>query len=158
MLRVGNVLPVPALHFLTKLSCEEAFILSHELAAQCYLAPFRTNAIVPSLDQLGVFINCFTCTGLTISSSPSRRVVGYSSPIVALRKKLDLYANIRPVVSVCITGLSCSAYSLSVSKVAPEPNQRPSVDLIVVRENTECLVRDFFLSVNMFLLKLRLVC
>lgn len=36
----------------------------------------------------------------SIASSPSRRVTGYSSPIVALRKKLDLYANIRPVVSV----------------------------------------------------------
>lgn len=36
-------------------------------------------------------------------SSPSRKVVGYSSPIVALRKELDLYANIRPVVSVCIS-------------------------------------------------------
>ncbi|KAI0307388.1 mitochondrial NAD-homo-isocitrate dehydrogenase LysB [Multifurca ochricompacta] len=50
-------------------------------------------------------------------SSPSRKVAGYSSPIVALRKELDLYANIRPVVSV----------------------EKPSVDLVVVRENTECL-------------------
>jgi len=49
-------------------------------------------------------------------------VVGYSSPIVALRKELDLYANIRPVVSV-----------------APEIGGKPTVDLIVVRENTECL-------------------
>ncbi|EIN10352.1 Isocitrate/isopropylmalate dehydrogenase [Punctularia strigosozonata HHB-11173 SS5] len=54
-------------------------------------------------------------------SSPSRKVTGYSSPIVALRKKLDLYANIRPVVSV--TSESAS----------------PAVDLVVVRENTECL-------------------
>ncbi|KAH9978024.1 mitochondrial NAD-homo-isocitrate dehydrogenase LysB [Lactifluus volemus] len=55
-------------------------------------------------------------------SSPSQKVAGYSSPIVALRKELDLYANIRPVVSV-----------------APNPEGKPSVDLIVVRENTECL-------------------
>ncbi|KAI0080717.1 homoisocitrate dehydrogenase [Panus rudis PR-1116 ss-1] len=55
-------------------------------------------------------------------SSPSKRVTGYSSPIVALRKKLDLYANIRPVVSV-----------------ARNPEDKPDVDLIVVRENTECL-------------------
>ena len=33
-------------------------------------------------------------------SSPSHKVAGYSSPIVALRKHLDLYANIRPVKSV----------------------------------------------------------
>ncbi|CAL1701661.1 unnamed protein product [Somion occarium] len=55
-------------------------------------------------------------------SSPSRRVTGYSSPIVALRKILDLYANIRPVISV-----------------AANPADKPDVDLVVVRENTECL-------------------
>ncbi|KAG6841321.1 hypothetical protein C0991_012320 [Blastosporella zonata] len=55
-------------------------------------------------------------------SSPSTKVTGYSSPIVALRKELDLYANIRPVLSV-----------------APEVGQKAAVDLIVVRENTECL-------------------
>ncbi|KAI0040708.1 homoisocitrate dehydrogenase [Auriscalpium vulgare] len=54
-------------------------------------------------------------------SSPSRKVAGYSSPIVALRKELDLYANIRPVVSVG-------------RNVGGKP-----VDLVVVRENTECL-------------------
>ncbi|KAH9850101.1 homoisocitrate dehydrogenase [Lenzites betulinus] len=55
-------------------------------------------------------------------SSPSRRVTGYSSPIVALRKELDLYANIRPVISV-----------------SDFPEDKPAVDLVVVRENTECL-------------------
>ncbi|GJJ07341.1 hypothetical protein Clacol_001542 [Clathrus columnatus] len=55
-------------------------------------------------------------------SSPTRKVTGYSSPIVALRKQLDLYANIRPVVAIA------------------SPGERGSkVDLIVVRENTECL-------------------
>ncbi|PTD12181.1 Homoisocitrate dehydrogenase [Fusarium culmorum] len=33
-------------------------------------------------------------------SSPTQAVKGYSSPIVALRKKLDLYANVRPVKTV----------------------------------------------------------
>ncbi|KAH9938466.1 mitochondrial NAD-homo-isocitrate dehydrogenase LysB [Fomitopsis serialis] len=55
-------------------------------------------------------------------SSPVRKVTGYSSPIVALRKQLDLYANVRPVISV-----------------AANPEDKPNVDLIVVRENTECL-------------------
>jgi homoisocitrate dehydrogenase len=55
-------------------------------------------------------------------SSPSQKVAGYSSPIVALRKKLDLYANIRPVTSV-----------------SANPDEKPAVDLVVVRENTECL-------------------
>ncbi len=53
-------------------------------------------------------------------ASPSHPVEGYRSPIVALRRALDLYANIRPVRS---EGLA-----------APMP-----VDMVVVRENTEGL-------------------
>lgn len=57
-------------------------------------------------------------------SSPSHKVAGYSSPIVALRKHLDLYANVRPVTSVShIGGIK-----------APH-----TVDMVIVRENTECL-------------------
>ncbi|KAK4144394.1 homoisocitrate dehydrogenase [Dichotomopilus funicola] len=52
-------------------------------------------------------------------SSPTSAVKGYSSPIVALRKRLDLYANVRPVKTV-------------VS--APKP-----IDMVIVRENTEDL-------------------
>ena len=52
-------------------------------------------------------------------SSPTTKVAGYSSPIVALRKRLDLYANVRPVKSVA-------------AKQAP-------IDLVIVRENTEDL-------------------
>lgn len=55
-------------------------------------------------------------------SSPSHKVEGYSSPIVKLRKELDLYANIRPVKSV------------------PDcPSEPRQVDMTIVRENTECL-------------------
>jgi len=53
-------------------------------------------------------------------SSPSHRVEGYSSPIVKLRKELGLFANVRPVKSV-----------------KTDPRQ---VDMVIVRENTECLV------------------
>lgn len=52
-------------------------------------------------------------------SSPTTPTKGYSSPIVALRKRLDLYANVRPVKSV---GAS--------DKFKP-------IDLVIVRENTE---------------------
>lgn len=52
-------------------------------------------------------------------SSPTVKVAGYSSPIVALRKKMGLYANVRPVKSV-------------------EGIGRP-VDMVIVRENTEDL-------------------
>ncbi|KAL7800230.1 Isocitrate/isopropylmalate dehydrogenase [Trichoderma ceciliae] len=52
-------------------------------------------------------------------SSPTHAVKGYSSPIVALRKRLDLYANVRPVKTVL---------------TAPKP-----IDMVIVRENTEDL-------------------
>lgn len=57
---------------------------------------------------------------LTMHSSPSTKVAGYSSPIVALRKKLDLYANVRPVKTTIGGG-------------------RDPLDLVIVRENTEDL-------------------
>jgi homoisocitrate dehydrogenase len=53
------------------------------------------------------------------TQSPLDRVEGYFSPILALRRQLDLYANLRPV-----TALQRSA---------------PAVDLLIVRENTEGL-------------------
>jgi homoisocitrate dehydrogenase len=56
-------------------------------------------------------------------SSPSHKVAGYSSPIVAMRKELDLYANLRP----------CSSIPLKT------PGGRENVDLLIVRENTEDL-------------------
>ncbi|KAF2402833.1 Isocitrate/isopropylmalate dehydrogenase [Trichodelitschia bisporula] len=52
-------------------------------------------------------------------SSPTVKTEGYSSPIVALRKRLQLYANVRPVKSV--------------------RTDKSFVDLVIVRENTEDL-------------------
>lgn len=54
-------------------------------------------------------------------SSPSYKVDGYRSAILTMRQELDLYANVRPVISW--------------PAVAP----RPGIDLIVMRENTEGL-------------------
>ncbi len=54
-------------------------------------------------------------------SSPAHKVPGYRSPIVALRRELGLYANLRPAVSVPVAGT------------------RQGVDLLLVRENTEGL-------------------
>ena len=54
-------------------------------------------------------------------SSPLEPVEGYRSPIVALRRELELYANLRPVVS------------------QPVPNSRPDIDMLIVRENSEGL-------------------
>ncbi|TKY90303.1 hypothetical protein EX895_000301 [Sporisorium graminicola] len=55
-------------------------------------------------------------------SSPSHKVEGYSSPIVKLRKELDLYANIRPVIGVRGT-----------------KDDDKFIDSVIIRENTECL-------------------
>jgi homoisocitrate dehydrogenase len=55
------------------------------------------------------------------TASPFEPVAGYRSPILALRAELDLYANLRPV------------YSL------PGEYSRTGIDLLIVRENSECL-------------------
>lgn len=54
-------------------------------------------------------------------SSPLHRVEGYRSPIVALRRALDLYANLRPVYSMPVSG------------------SRDGIDMLIVRENSEGL-------------------
>ena len=54
-------------------------------------------------------------------SSPSRAVAGYSSPILGLRRALDLYANLRPAIS------------------SPVASSRDGVHFLIVRENTEGL-------------------
>jgi len=56
---------------------------------------------------------------VAIYSSPTVKTEGYSSPIVALRKRLELYANVRPVKTVA--------------------SAKSPVDLVIVRENTEDL-------------------
>ncbi|KAJ6599327.1 mitochondrial NAD-homo-isocitrate dehydrogenase LysB, partial [Mycena vulgaris] len=100
---------LPALKFIDLLAGWETFT--------------RTGAALPRETVQTLKDEC-DCALFGSVSSPSRKVAGYSSPIVALRKELDLYANIRPVCSV-------------------NPLRPPTVDLIVVRENTECLyVKD----------------
>jgi homoisocitrate dehydrogenase len=54
-------------------------------------------------------------------ASPSHPVVGYRSPIIALRRELNVYANLRPLHSWPVAGA------------------HPGLDLLVVRENTEGL-------------------
>ena len=54
-------------------------------------------------------------------SSPLQRVEGYASPIVGLRRRLGLYANLRPVLS------------------QPVPSSQEGIDMLIVRENSEGL-------------------
>lgn len=79
----------------------------------------RTGVALPE-ETVQALQDC-DCALFGAVSSPIKKITGYSSPIVALRKKLDLYANVRPVISVAPNG------------------EKPAVDLVVVRENTECL-------------------
>jgi homoisocitrate dehydrogenase len=55
------------------------------------------------------------------ATSPTRKVPGFFGAIRYLRRRLDLYANVRP------------------AKSRPLPGSRPGVDLVIVRENTEGL-------------------
>ena len=54
-------------------------------------------------------------------SSPLQPIEGYRSPIVALRRTLGLYANVRPILS------------------QPVPSSQEGIDMVIVRENTEGL-------------------
>ncbi len=55
------------------------------------------------------------------TASPSTIIPGYRSPILALRREFDLYANLRPVFSL------------------PGDYSKPGIDMLIVRENTEGL-------------------
>lgn len=65
-------------------------------------------------------------------ASPSYPVPGYRSPIVALRRLLDLYANVRPV-----RGHSPAPRGPTLERRGSEATHH--IDLVVVRENTEDL-------------------
>ncbi len=87
-----------------------------EAGWQCFI---RTGAALPE----ATLVALRTCDGALLGAvnSPSHQVEGYSSPVVALRKELDLYANLRPIIS------------------APVAASRPNINMLLVRENTECL-------------------
>jgi homoisocitrate dehydrogenase len=59
-------------------------------------------------------------------SSPSRKVEGYRSPIVQMRQRFDLYANLRPTRELNATD--------GIRRVNGAP-----IDLLIVRENTQGL-------------------
>jgi homoisocitrate dehydrogenase len=77
----------------------------------------RCGTALPDATRAAVAGADATLFGAT--QSPSGPVAGYQSPILALRRDCDLYANLRPVTTLL-------------------PGQ-PAVDLLIVRENTEGL-------------------
>lgn len=78
----------------------------------------RTGAALPAA-SLEAVRNADACL-LVAVGSPSEPTPGYRSPVVGLRRELDLFANVRPVTSL-----------------PGDPG--PAVNLVVVRENTEGL-------------------
>jgi homoisocitrate dehydrogenase len=76
-----------------------------------------TGSALPDATRASVASADATLFGAT--QSPSGPVAGYASPILALRRSFNLYANLRPVNTLL-------------------PGQ-PKVDLMIVRENTEGL-------------------
>ena len=85
-----------------------------EAGWECFL---RCGTALPEATREAVAASDAALFGAT--SSPSTQVAGYRSPILALRRDFDLFANLRPVTTLL-------------------PGQRP-VDLLIVRENTEGL-------------------
>ena len=74
------------------------------------------NAL-PDTTKAAILAADATMFGAT--SSPSTKVEGYSSPVLAMRKAFELFANVRPTVSM--------------------PGSLPGIDMLIVRENTEGL-------------------
>lgn len=79
----------------------------------------RTGSAIP--DETVQVVSQCNATLFGATSSPVTRVEGYRSPILALRKQFDLFANLRPIHSF------------------PADFSRTGIDLLIVRENTEGL-------------------
>ncbi len=89
---------------------------THPIGWDCFEA---TGSALPDTTLAAVATHQVALFGAT--SSPTGGAAGYNSPILALRKQLNLYANVRPVKSLA-NGLS-----------------RADIDMLIVRENTEGL-------------------
>ena len=86
-----------------------------------------------------------SCAGALFGavSSPSHAVPGYRSPIVELRRRLDLYANVRPLRGMAgVDGSDAGSPTWErgrLARIRRSSGRWPAVDAVVVRENTEGL-------------------
>ncbi|MCS6843534.1 MAG: isocitrate/isopropylmalate dehydrogenase family protein [Caldilineales bacterium] len=110
---VGQEVIPAAARVLTTVAPDLAFVEA-EAGWACFL---RCGTALPDETLAAVAAADATLFGAT--QSPSTPVEGYRSPILALRQHFDLYANLRPTWTML-------------------PGQ-PALDLLLVRENTECL-------------------
>eukprot|EP01010_Urceolus_cornutus_P004707 NODE_765_length_1355_cov_285.783308_g580_i0.p1 GENE.NODE_765_length_1355_cov_285.783308_g580_i0~~NODE_765_length_1355_cov_285.783308_g580_i0.p1 ORF type:complete len:399 (-),score=119.92 NODE_765_length_1355_cov_285.783308_g580_i0:158-1297(-) len=101
----------------------ENSVLSFEFVPlKAGLAAFKESGTSISEDTIK---SIKSCNGALFgaAATPSPPPPGYVAPIVGIRQALNLYANVRPVLSVPVD-----------NKAA-----RNNVNMVVVRENTECL-------------------
>ncbi|MCX7671939.1 MAG: isocitrate/isopropylmalate dehydrogenase family protein [Anaerolineae bacterium] len=115
-----EVIPAAAQVLATVLS--DVQFIEADAGWDCFV---RTGTALPAATIAAVARADGTLFGAT--QSPNEIIAGYRSPILALRKHFDLYANLRPTVSL-----------LSDAPGAPQTCGMP-VDLLIVRENTEGL-------------------
>lgn len=94
-----------------------------EAGWECFL---RRGTALPDETLAAVAAADATLFGAT--QSPSTVVEGYRSPILALRRHFDLYANLRPVAGRVQFPGTCEV-----------PGNSGAVDLLIVRENSEGL-------------------
>ena len=110
---VGQEVIPAAARVLTAIRPDLSFVQA-DAGWECFL---RCGTALPDETLDAVANAAATLFGAT--QSPSTVVEGYRSPILALRRRFDLYANLRPTATLL-------------------PGQ-PKVDLLIVRENTEGL-------------------
>ncbi|TIA89119.1 hypothetical protein E3P99_02219 [Wallemia hederae] len=113
---IGHEVLPPAQRVLEELSSRQALPKLEFIPLNAGFEYFRRAGVALPEETIEVMKSGVDGAMFGSVSSPSHKVTGYSSPIVALRKHLDLYANIRPVSTV-----------------------DGRVDMVTVRENTECL-------------------
>jgi homoisocitrate dehydrogenase len=105
---------VPAAARVLAAAAPDLAFVSADAGWECFR---RCGTALPEATVQAVALADATLFGAT--QSPSGPVAGYTSPILALRRQFDLYANLRPCTSLV-------------------PGTRP-IDLLIVRENTEGL-------------------
>lgn len=134
---VGQEVIPAAARVLAAAAPDLAFIEA-EAGWECFL---RRGTALPGETLAAVAAADAALFGAT--QSPSTTVEGYRSPILALRRHFDLYANLRPIAG----RVQCPGASLS-RRTAPgawsdpaDESQAPgnSLDLLIVRENSEGL-------------------
>ena len=112
---IGQEVIAEAVRVLQSLPLEFAFVHA-DAGWECFL---RRGVSVP--DETLNLIRSSDASLFGAVSSPMRKVEGYRSAVVTMRQSLELYANLRPVISI------------------PIPTSRQGIDMVVVRENTEGL-------------------